>query len=201
MFHRLQPLRRLPAAYLARVTILLPPAREWAFHVQWLVRLATIRSRPVLVQVLVLADLVRLEPAVQVLVRAVLVRLVPVARRAQVSVEEPPVALLVQVLEAVLLVPVAALQVLVAHVRPVAQVLAAAVTAAEPQARSVRAEAAVLPRPASRSARNAKSSSREWLLASVAQLCHVAMEPRCFVCVADRAFKTLPTRLKPLRLN
>jgi hypothetical protein len=145
---------------------------------------------------------VPLVPVAQVRVRAVqVVPLVPVALRVQVSVAVPLVALRVQVSVAVHQVPVAVLQVLVAHVLPVVRVLVAGVTVVEPPVRSVRAEAAVHPRLASRSARNAKSSNREWLLASVAQLCHVAMAQRFCVCVADQAFKTLPTRLKPLRLS
>ena len=184
----------------AQETILLRPAR--ASHAQWLVRLATTHSLPARVLVPVPVARVRLVPVVLVPVRVVqVVRLVPVALRVQVSVAVPPVALRVQVSAAVHQVPVAVLQVLVAHVHPVVRELVAAVTVVEPPVRSVRAVAAVHPRLASRSARNAKSSNREWLRALVAQLCHVATaQPFCGY-VAVQASKTLQTRLRPLQLS
>ncbi len=137
-------------------------------------------------------------PVLQALVRVVqVVRPVPVAQVVQLV----PVALHVQVLVEEPRVPVVVPQVLVANVRRVVQVLEVAVTVVEPPALSVRVVVAVHRRLVSRSVRNAKSLSREWLLASVAQLCHVAMAPQFFACVADQASKTLPTRLKPLRHN
>jgi hypothetical protein len=79
---------------------------------------------------------------------------VPVAHSVLASVA----ALLAQV-------PVAS----VAHVRPVVLVAAVVATVEVPRVLSVRVEAAVLRRPVSRSARNAKSSNREWLRASAVQ--------------------------------
>jgi hypothetical protein len=137
-------------------------------------------------------------PVAQALVRVVLVRLVPVALPALASAVVPE-AHSAQVSVAVLLVPVAQLLALADHVRLVAQVLEVAVTVVELLVRSVRVEAAVLQRLVSRSARNAKSLNREWLQALVAQLCHVAMVQQFFVCVAVRASKTLPTKLRPLQ--
>ena len=147
------------------------PARAWVSHAQWHVQVETthsLQARVVAVQVSVQADLVRLVPEVRV--RAVHVRLVLVAH-VQVSV-----AVLRVRASVVALVPVLLVQVALAHlVRVVAQVVAAAVTAVELLVRSVRAEAREPRRLVSRSARNAKSSNREWHRASVAQLFLVAM--------------------------
>ena len=126
-----------------------------------------------------------------------LVRLVPAL----------PVAVRVQVSAALALVLVAAPVVLVAHLLVLqasvasALVLAVAVAAAALLAPSVRVAHAVHQRRASRSVRNAKSSNKEWLLASVVQLCHVAMAPRCYVCAAARASKTSQTRLMPMPVS
>jgi hypothetical protein len=138
-------------------------------------------------------------PVAQALVRVVLVRLVPVALPVRALSVVVPVVHSAQVSVAVLLVPVAQLLALADHVRLVDQALEVAVTVVELPVRSVRAEAAVLQRLASRSARNAKSLNKEWLQALVAQLCHVAMVQQFFVCVAVRASKTLPTKLRPLQ--
>jgi hypothetical protein len=141
--------------------------------------------------------------AVQVALRVVRVahaQLVPVA---QVALAQVSVAVLVQVSVAqvpaqvpepqALRVPVA----LVALVR----VPVAAVAAEEPQVPSVRVAHVALLRPASRSVRNAKSLNKEWLRASVAQLCLVATEPPSFVCVVELAFRTSPTRLMPMPVS
>ncbi len=192
----LQPLRPLRQAFLDRETTRSRLAR--AFLDRWLARLVTTHSLQALAQALVRVVRDQLVPALQALVRVVqavrpvpvvqVVRLVPAALHVPVSVAEPRV-------------PVVALQVLVANVRRVVQVLEVVVTVVELPVLSVRAVAAVHPRLVSRSARSAKSLSREWLRASVAQSCHVAMAPRFCACVVVQASKTLPTRLKPLRLS
>jgi hypothetical protein len=145
-------------------------------------------------------DRVQLALAAQVLVQVALVRLAPVALPV-LALAVAPAVLNAQALVAEPLVLVAVHQASADHVRLVAQVLVAAVTVVEPLVRSVRAVAVVHRRHASQSVRNAKSSNREWLLALVAQLCHVAMVLPSYVCVADQASKTLPTRLKPLQLS
>jgi hypothetical protein len=78
-----------------------------------------------------------------------------------------------------------------------AQVPAVAVAAVAQQVHSVRVALAVPRRLASRSVRNAKSSNKEWLRASVAQLCLVATAPPSFAYVVEQASRTSPTRLMP----
>jgi hypothetical protein len=139
-------------------------------------------------------------PEVRVHAQVALVRLVPVVPVVQVSVAVPVVPV-VQVSVAVLQALVVLQPVLVAHAHRVAQVPEVAVTVVEPPVRSVRAEVAVHQRPASRSARNAKSLNREWLRALVAQLCHAATAQPFCACVVVPASKTSQTRLRPLRLS
>ena len=190
-----QPHLLLLPVFLVRATTRLQLARAWESHVRWLAQRATTHSHPAPVQVSVQADHVRLALAAQVVQAAHHVR---VAHLVQASAEVTPVAHLVQVLVAVLLVLVVALA-SVDHVRLVALVVAVAATVVALLVRSERAEAAVLQRPVSRSVRNAKSSNREWLRALVAQLCHVATaQPFCGY-VAVQASKTLQTRLRPLQ--
>jgi hypothetical protein len=194
--HQPQHQQLLPV-FLVRATTRLQQARAWESHVRWLAQRATTHSLQAVVQGSVLVVHVRLALAAQVVQAVLHVR---VAHLVQASAEVTPVAHLVQVLVAVLLVLVVALA-SVDHVRLVALVVAVAATVVAPLVRSVRVEAVVLPRLASRSVRNAKSSNREWLQALVAQLCHAAMEPPCYVYVAVPAFRTSLTRLKPLRLS
>jgi hypothetical protein len=127
-----------------------------------------------------------------------LARLVPVVRVALVQVS---VAVLAQVsvVQALALV----VQVLLALVASVVlvRVPVAVVAAEEQQVPSVRVAHVAHPRPASRSVRNAKSLNREWLRASVAQLCHVATAPLLFVCVVEQASRTSPTRLMPMPVS
>jgi hypothetical protein len=128
---------------------------------------------------------------------------VPVA---QVALAQVSVAVLVQVSVAQVPAQVPepqALQVLQVPVALVAlvRVPVAAVAAEEPQVPSVRVAHVALLRPASRSVRNAKSLNKEWLRASVAQLCLVATEPPSFVCVVELAFRTSPTRLMPMPVS
>ena len=127
-----------------------------------------------------------------------LARLVPVVRVALVQVS---VAVLAQV--SVVLALALVVQVLLALVASVVlvRVPVAAVAAEEPQVPSVRVAHVVHPRPASRSVRNAKSLNREWLRASVAQLCLVATEPPSFAYVVERASRTSPTRLMPMQVS
>jgi hypothetical protein len=172
-------------------------AKAWVSHVQWHAQWATILSHQahVLVSALAVHDLP--VPVAQAHVQAVHAQLAPVAHRVQAL----PVAHHALASVAELPVPVAALLASADHVRRVAQVLVAVAMAVEPLVRSVRVEAVVLQRLVSRSARNAKSSNKEWLQALVAQLCHVAMARPFCVCVAVQASKTLPTRLRPLQLS
>jgi hypothetical protein len=133
-------------------------------------------------------------------VRVAHAQLVPVAQVAPVQVS-------VAVLAQVSVVPVPALvpvvQVLLALVVSVVlvRVPVAVVAAEEPQVPSVRVAHAVHPRPASRSVRNAKSLNREWLRASVAQLCLVATEPPSFAYVVELASRTSQTRLMPMPVS
>jgi hypothetical protein len=114
---------------------------------------------------------------------------VSVAVHDQVSVERVLAQVLVQVLQ--LAVASAALvRVPVAVVAVVAQLV-----------HSVRVVHVVHRRPASRSARNAKNLNKEWLRASVAQLCLVATEPPSFAFVVERASKTSQTRLMPMPVS
>lgn len=193
----LQRQAQLRQVFLDLETTRLRQAREWVSHAQWLAQRATTHSLQAAVQDSVLVAHVQPVPAVRVVRVAHHVR---VAHRVQVSAAVMPVvAHRVQVSVAAHQVPVVLVS--VAHVRLVAQQVVAVVTVAELQVLSVRVEAVELPRLVSRSVRNVKSSNREWLQALVAQLCHVAMEPRCFVCAAVPAFKTSQTRLKPLQLS
>jgi hypothetical protein len=175
------------------------PAKAWVSLDQWLALLATTHS----LQAKVVAALVSALGAHAQLVTAVLVRPVP-----EVHVQEA--VLLALVSAAVLLALVSAvaqalvLRVLVASVLlvlAVAQVVAAAVTAAALPVRSVRAEAREPRRLASQSARNAKSLNREWHRALVAQSFHEVTARPLSACVVVRAFRTSPTRLRPLRLS
>jgi len=133
-------------------------------------------------------------------VQADLARLVPVA---QVALVQVSVAVLAQVsvAQAPELVPV--VQVLLALVASVVlvRVPVAVVAAEEPQVPSVRVAHVAHPRPASRSVRNAKSLNREWLRASVAQLCLVATEPPSFDYVVEQASRTSQTRLMPMLVS
>jgi hypothetical protein len=142
-----------------------------------------VHDQPVpVVLVVLVAHLVRVAHLVHVLALAV----APVAHSVLASVAEP-------------LVQVEQQPVSVAHVLQVVLVLAVAATVVAPLVRSVRVEAVALQRPVSRSARNAKSSNREWLQALVAQLCHVATAQPFYAYVAVQASKTLQTRLRPLQ--
>ena len=139
----------------------------------------------------------------------VLVRLVPVALVAQVVhvllALQVPVAQVVRAsahhVQVLVAAPVAlVLQVAVASAALVRVPVVAVAVAARP-VHSVRAAHAVRPRLASRSVRNAKSSNREWLRASVAQLCLVATATPSFVCVADPASRISQTRLMPMPVS
>jgi hypothetical protein len=169
------------------------PAR--AFHAQWLVQPETTHSHSVQVNGRVVHDqlvpvglvvLVAHLDLVAHLVHVLALAVAPVAHSVLVSVAEP-------------LVQAEQQPVSVALVLQVVLVLAVAATVVAPPGRSVRAEAVVLLRLVSRSARNAKSSNREWLQALVAQLCHVAMATRFCDFVAVQASKTSQTRLRPLQ--
>jgi hypothetical protein len=134
------------------------------------------------------ADLVRLVPVVSALVVALHVRASVVALHVQD---------LVAALVPVLLVPEAsALLALV-----VALVVAAVVTVVALLVRSVRAEAREPRRLVSRSARNAKSSNREWHRALVARSFLAVTAQPLSVYVVVRAFRTSPTRLRQLQLS
>lgn len=146
---------------------------------------------------------VRLAPVALLVLVALVARLVPVALVALVA-QVALVALPVQDSAHRVLVLVEARQLLVASVpraqvalRAVALVVAAAVSVAEPLVHLERAGLAVRLRLASQSVQSAKNTSRGKPQASVAQLCHVAMATRCFVCAAVPAFKTLPTKSMP----
>jgi hypothetical protein len=189
-----QPRRQQPQpVFLVLATTRSRLARAWAFLAQWLVQLETTHSHSVQVSsVRVVHD--QPVPVVQVVRVAHLVRgahlvhvlALPVAHSVLASVAEP-------------LVRVEQQPVSVAHVLQVVLVLAVAATVVAPRVRSVRVEAVALQRPVSRSARNAKSSNREWLQALVAQLCHVATAQPFYAYVAVQASKTLQTRLRPLQ--
>jgi hypothetical protein len=197
---RLQQHLLLLLVFLVRVTTRSQRAKAWAFLAQWQNRLETTHSLQAHGQASVLVVLVRLVPAAQVHVLVVLVRQVPVVRLVQ-DLAVVPVVPVVQVSAAVLRALVARQLVSVAHVHRAAQAPEVAVTVVEPPVRSVRAEAVVHQRPASRSVRNAKSLNREWLRASVAQLCHAATaQPSC-VSVVVPASKTSQTRSRPLQLS
>jgi hypothetical protein len=126
----------------------------------------------VLVQV---AQAAHAQPVTLVVHAQLAAQVVRVVHLVLVSVAEPvALSVLVSVVALQVLVPVQPASAALVH--RVAQVPAVAVTVVELLVRSVRAEAVVPRRPASRSARNAKSLNREWLRALVAQLCHVATE-------------------------
>jgi hypothetical protein len=131
------------------------------------------------------------------LARQVPVAHVRVAHLVQVSVAVPRVLVSVAVPVQALLVQVASAHLVLA----VAQVVAAAVTVVELLVRSVRAEAREPRRLVSRSARNAKSSNREWRRALVARSFHVEMVPLLFDFAEVLAFRTSQTRSKPLQLS
>ena len=122
-------------------------------------------------------------------VRVLHAQQVPVALVAHVQVLVAQVPAQVQVLQ----VPV----VLPALVR----VPVAAAAVAVLQVLSVRAVHAVPRRLASRSVRSAKSLNKEWLRASVAQLCLVATALPSFVFVVEQASRTSQTRLMPMPVS
>jgi hypothetical protein len=146
------------------------------------------------------APVVLVAQVVHRVVPVALAQLVPVAQVEQVAHAQVSVAELVQVL--VEQVPVQALahQPVVALAVPV-RVPVAAVAVAEQPAHSARVVHVVHRRPASRSARNAKSLNKEWLRASVAQLCLVATVRPSFAFVVEQASRTSQTRLMPMPVS
>jgi hypothetical protein len=144
---------------------------------------------------LVLLALVVLVAQVAQVVQLVLV--VQVALVAPVALRVPDSARLVQVLVAGLLPVVALVHHAQVALLVVALVVAVAVSAAEPQVPSERVVLADHLRLANQSVQSAKSTSKDKLLALVAQLCHVATATPFFVCVAAQAFKTSQTRSMP----
>jgi len=190
-----------PLEFQDQETIHSLPHRAWAFHAHRLVLAIThslqVRALAAQVAHVLLVLVVLLVPVAPV------VRLVPVVLVVQadlavlVALQAQDSAHRVLALVAALLLPVASVPRAQVALRAVALVVAAAVSVAEPLVHSERAGLAVRLRLASQSAPSAKNTSRDKLLALVAQLCHVAMATRCFVCAAVPAFKTLPTRSMP----
>ena len=148
-----------------------------------------------------MVQVVRLVPAARGAQVVQVVRLVPAAHHAQALAHVRPVPAALAQASAVALLALA--QAPVASTAQVAAqpVVAVAASAAVPQVLSVRAVLVVRARLASRSVRNAKSTSRDKLLRWVAQLCHAETARPSSVCVAVRAFKTLPTRLTPMQVS
>ena len=164
--------------------------REWAAQAL-AVRLVPVARVVLVVLVALVVRAVRLVPVVQV-VLVVLEALVAQQAQALVLHARVPVALLALAV----LVPLVRVALLAA-----ALVVAVAELAAVLLVHSVRAAHAVRLRHVSQSARNAKSTSKDKLLALVAQLCHAATATPCFACVAVRASKILPTRLMPTQVS
>jgi hypothetical protein len=80
-------------------------------------------------------------------------------------------------------------------------VVAVAELAEEPPEPSVKVALAVEERLASQSAPREKNSNKEVFQVLVAQLCHAAMEPQSYVCVAVHRFRTSQTRLMPMLVS
>jgi hypothetical protein len=146
------------------------------------------------------APVARVAQVAHQVVLVALAQLAPVAQvepvaRAQASVAALAQVLVVQVPEQALAhQPVVALAVLV-------RVPVVAVAVAVQPVHSVRVVHVVHRRPASRSARNAKSLNKEWLRASVAQLCLVATVRPSFAFVVEQASRTSQTRLMPMLVS
>ena len=149
---------------------------------------------------MLLAPVVRVAQVAHQVVQVAHAQQVPVALVAPVALAQVSVAVHAQVL--VEQVPVQAL----AHQPVVASVVlvrvpVAVVAVVAQLVHSVRVVHVVHRRPASRSARNAKSLNKEWLLASVAQLCLVATARPSFDCVVELASRTSQTRLMPMLVS
>jgi hypothetical protein len=116
--------------------------------------------------------------------------------------QQVPVVLVAHVQVLVAQVPAQVLVLQVPVVLPaLVRVPVAAAAVAVLQVLSVRAVRAVPRRLASRSVRSAKSLNKEWLRASVAQLCLVATAPPSFVFVVEQASRTSQTRLMPMLVS
>lgn len=148
---------------------------------------------------MLLAPVAQVAQVAHRVVQADHVRQVPVAQVPQALVQVS-VAVLVQASAVPVQVLAQALQPVVASVVLVRVPVVVAAVVAQ-QAHSVRVVHVVHRRPASRSVRNAKSLNKEWLQASVAQLCHVAMALPSSVYVVEQASRTSPTRLMPMLVS
>jgi hypothetical protein len=202
------PLLRLETRVLATTHSLL--RRVWAFLVQFLVRVTTHSLLPrewVAAALVVQAVLVQLALELVLLVQVVRAVLVQPALALLVRAD---LAVHAQALPADLAQALAAAQAqepvehLVASlVRPVAaQLVDVEETPRELLAHSVRVAHAVRARLARASVQSAKSLSREAMpQALVEQLFHAETEPPFFVCVAEPASKTLPTRLRQMQVS